>query len=153
MGHSAVRSHFHAQSTLGSDGNLVFGGLAIDEKAAVQRSLIGDPGSQAVTLFAYKKKHSYGSAFSAQTLAGGNLCRHNTFRVAGAASIDVFAVFRSGNERWNRINVGGEDDLRRLVLECGLHVEAAMGHRKFMDGIVQPVQLVIESSAYGSLVS
>src|SRR5205085_8484582 len=147
MGHPAAGSNLDPKSSLGSYSNLVFSRLAIDQKPAAQRALIGHLSAQAVPLFADQKQHSNGCAVFAQALTGCDLRRHNAFGVAGAAPVNIFTVLRRRNKWRHRIYMSGEDNLRRLLFQGGLHIEASMSNGYFVDGISQPIKLIIERRA------
>src|SRR5436309_12502542 len=115
MRHSATSGNLDPKSALGGYGNLVFSGLAIDQKPAAQRALIGHLSAQAVPLFADQEQHSDGCAIFAQAFAGCDLRRHNAFSIAGAAPVNIFTVFRRRNKRRYRIYMSGEDNLRWLL--------------------------------------
>ncbi len=73
MRHLAFRRDLNAKRALGSDSNLVFRRLAINQKAATHGIFIRDLGAQTVSLFTHQKEHAHGHAFFAQELAGGDL--------------------------------------------------------------------------------
>src|SRR5437588_2956687 len=153
MRHLAASHYLDTQSALRSNGNLVFRGLAVDQEPAAQRSFIRNPGAQAVALLTHQKQHAHSNALSSQTLTGGDLGGRNSLCVARPAPVDVFVVLRGWNKGRHGVDVSGKDDLRRLVFERGLHVEAVVRHGNLVDAIVEPAKLVVKGGADRGLVS
>src|SRR5437016_5705013 len=93
MRHLAVRGDLHAQGSLGSSSNAVFGGLAVYQKFATGGMLIGDFGAQTIALLANQEEQSDQDAFGSQALRASDLGSNDSFRVARASAIDAGCVF------------------------------------------------------------
>src|SRR5436853_3687021 len=107
MRHSAAGGNLDPKSSLGSYSNLVFSRLAIDQKPAAQRALIGHFSAQAVPLFADQEQHSNGCAVFAQALTGCNLRGHNAFGIASPAPVNILTVLRRRNKWRHCIYMSG----------------------------------------------
>ena len=75
-----------------------------------------------------------------QSLSSDDLRRDNSFRVAGAAAVDILVVFTRFNERRHGVHVRREHDARRRA-GSGKHIEAIRGNFLHLDAITQALQV------------
>src|SRR5580765_7854239 len=92
--HPALRCQLKSKGSLGSDGNLVLRGLAINKEAAAHWAFIGDLGPQTIALFTHQKQHAHRHAFFTQALASGDLCRNDAFGIARTSPVNIVMIFR-----------------------------------------------------------
>jgi len=69
-------------------------------------------GADAAALFTDdEQEREIAGASGEKRFGGGDHGGDDAFGVAGATAVDVGLVFARGEERWNRVHVGGEGDV------------------------------------------
>ena len=128
----ALRDDFVTQHALGRRGQLVFGGLAVDEVARAARVFGGGVGAGAVALFAHDEQQAeIAHAGGQQAFGGDDHGGDDALGVGRAAAPDAVGVLARGKEGRHGVHVRRERDHRLAPL--GEDVEAIALDRAALD--------------------
>src|SRR5690349_17883971 len=113
MGKFAARDEFVAESTFGTQREVILRGFSVDEETRTAGRSSGSDGADAAAFFAnHEEKGKIARAAGEKRFRCNNHRSDDALGVTGAAAVDVGTVFARGEKGGNGVHVRGERDVR-----------------------------------------